>query len=152
MDEKGSRSPVVWDPFADLETFSRWPFRGRGRPSRLLEDVWEAGRSFAPAVDISENDSQYTVTAELAGTKKEDVTVELHDGMLTIRGEKRTEHKEEGEKRRHVERTYGTFSRSFSMPVDADPDRIDAQFQDGVLTVTIAKTDVAKPKTVDIKG
>ena len=84
MDEKGSRSPVVWDPFADLETFSRWPFRGRGRPSRLLEDVWEAGRSFAPAVDISENDSQYTVTAELAPGQWVDLALTNVVGMPGI--------------------------------------------------------------------
>ena len=152
MEDRETRSLAVWDPFAQLGPFARWPFRGVGRPAQVLEDVWGTGRGFGPAVDVSESDDYYVITVELPGLKKDDVTVELHEGTLTIRGEKRSEREEEGEHRRHVERSFGTFSRSFSLPANVDGEHIDARFEDGVLTVEIRKTEEAKPKTVDIKG
>jgi HSP20 family protein len=115
--------------------------------------MWPTGRGgFAPAVDVTESEDQYLVSAELPGTKKEDVTVELHEGVLTIRGEKRTEEEQSGAHHRHVERMFGSFSRSFSLPANADGDRIKARFEDGVLEVVIPKMEEAKPTTVDIKG
>jgi HSP20 family protein len=144
----------MWSPIPDLDTFgdafAGWPFRGR--PSLLQEDMWGPGRRFAPAVDVTEDDDEYTVTAELPGIDKKDVTIELHEGMLTIRGEKRSEREEESEQRRHVERCFGTFSRSFSLPPDADGEHVKANFENGVLRVKIPKTEEAKPRTVDIKG
>jgi HSP20 family protein len=103
-------------------------------------------------VDISEDDGNYIVTAELPGTKREDVTVELEDDVLTIRGEKRNERDEKKEKRRIVERSYGTFSRSFTLPANADGEKVSAKFDNGVLTVTIAKRPETKPRVVDIKS
>lgn len=150
MEGKEGRSLAPWDPFADLEPFSRWPFRGRGLAR--LEDMWSGRGGFAPAVDVTENGDSYTVTAELPGLKKEDVTVELHEGTLTIRGEKRSEKEEKGERRRYVERSFGTFSRSFTLPSNADAEHIKAKFEDGVLSLRIRKLAEAKPRTVDIKG
>jgi HSP20 family protein len=92
------------------------------------------------------------VTADVPGVKSDDVVVELHEGVLTVRGEKRSEHEEKDSKRRWLERSYGTFSRSFSLPRDADPDQVDASFKDGVLTVRISKAAEAKPQTIAIKG
>ncbi len=149
--EKEPRAVTPWDPFEDFAPFSRWPFRS-ALPERMVKDMWGPGRDFAPAVDVSEDDERYTVTAELPGAKKEDVTVELHEGVLTIRGEKRSEREEKGEHRRHVERTFGSFSRSFSLPSNADGDKIKASFTDGVLAVEIPKSPEAKPRTVDVKG
>ncbi len=148
--EKENRSPTPWSPLSELDPFVGWPFRGR--PSLLREDFWGPGRTFAPAVDVTEDESHYVVTAELPGAAKEDVTVELHEGVLTIRGEKRSSHDEENEQRRHTERVFGTFSRAFSLPPDADGEHIHASFEHGVLTVRIPKTQEAKPRTVDIKG
>jgi HSP20 family protein len=102
-------------------------------------------------VDISEDDGHYIVTAEVAGAKKDDVTVELEDNVLTIRGEKKSEREEKDEHRRYVERTYGSFSRSFSLPGNADPDRVEASIEDGVLTIEIGKREEAKPKTIAVK-
>ena len=155
MAESKERSVARRDPFAELGAFG--PFFGPlfGREGRnLLEEVWgrsAAGR-LAPSVDVSEDDGNYIVTAELPGTKREDVTVELEDDVLTIRGEKRNERDEKKEKRRIVERTYGTFSRSFTLPSNADGERISAKFENGVLTVTIAKRPETKPRVVDIKS
>ena len=122
MEEK-ERSLSPWS--AEIDPWGRWPFRSLARPAAGLEDMWGPGR-FAPAVDITEDDDHYTVTAELPGAKKEDVTVELHEGMLTIRGEKKSEREEKDEQRRHVERRFGSFSRSFSLPANADADAIKA--------------------------
>jgi HSP20 family protein len=153
MTERENRSLAFWDPYSDIDPFPRWPFRGRGRPVLGAEEAWGAGRGgFAPAVDVTESDDSYIVSAELPGTAKDDVTVELHDGLLTIRGEKRSEQRETGAHHRHVERVFGTFTRSFSLPANADGDHIKARFEDGVLEVEIPKREEAKPKTVDIKG
>ena len=156
MTGNNERSVARRDPFAEL---AEWrPLFGPlfGREGRgLLDEIWGRsafGRALAPSVDISEDDGHYVVSAELPGTKREDVTVELQGDVLTIRGEKRNEREEKKEKRRFVERSYGTFSRSFTLPADADGERVSASFKDGVLTVTIAKRPEAKPRVVDIKS
>jgi HSP20 family protein len=155
MTEKKERSLTRSDPFAELADWR--PFFGPlfGREGRsALEELWgRAGsRGFAPSVDISEDDGNFIVTAELPGMKREDVNVELEDDVLTVRGEKRSEREEKKEKRRFVERSYGTFSRSFTLPANADPEKVNAAFKDGVLTVTIGKRPETKPRVVDIKA
>lgn len=156
--ESSRQSSVVrWDPFRELREWR--PLREWGfLPSRLerffaeLEEPWGPGRGvWGPAVDIAETDDHYTVTVELPGAKKEDVAVEVENGQLTIRGEKKSEREEKKEHRRYVERRFGSFSRSFSLPPNADPERMDAKFEDGVLTLRIAKSEAAKPKTIAIK-
>ncbi len=155
--EEPARSVTTWEPFAELRDWS--PFGG-GFPKlfdrflREMDEDWPAARGrrgWFPALDVHEDDGQYAITVELPGAKKDDVTVEFSEGMLTIRGEKKSEREEKKEKRRFVERRYGTFSRSFTLPPDADADHIDASFKDGVLTLTIPKTEEAKPRTVAIK-
>ncbi len=142
----------------------RDPFYGDfmlSRPSlfrQLLGDVWgdlpqhSSPELPVPAIDIHENDKAYVVTAELAGCKPEDVTVEVHDGMLSIRGEKKSERAEKTDQARWTERSYGAFHRSFRLAPDAAQDRIDASFKNGVLTVEIAKTEENKPKVVRVKS
>lgn len=150
-----------WDPFGELDLFDRWtPLRERmssgGRLARLFENVLGdaahgAARPFAPAVDIDENEAKYTVTVEIPGGKKEDVQVEVEEGVLTIRGEKRSEREEKKDQRRWIERSYGSFARSFTLPPNADAERIDAAFKDGVLTLSIPKTEAAKPRSIAVK-
>jgi HSP20 family protein len=157
MAEKKSESreaPARWDPFADL-----WRRRGRLLPRTLAEvfdealEEWPSGaRALQPALDVHENDKQYTVTVELPGSKRDDVTVELHDNVLTIRGEKKSEREEKKEHARYVERRFGSFSRSFTLPSDALVDKIDASFAEGVLTLTVPKSEEAKPRTIAIKS
>ena len=112
----------------------------------------EAATRYAPPMDIAERDDAYAITVELPGTNKDDVTVEVHEGVLTIRGEKRSEREEKNEQRHYVERTYGSFSRSFRLPANADEGRVNAAFKDGVLTIEIAKTEEAKPKVVSVQS
>jgi HSP20 family protein len=158
--EEGTRSVAPWRPFGDFEP---WPsLFGEGllsrRFPRLLDDLfreWPAaarGQALVPAMDVTENDQRYTVTVEIPGSGKDDVHVELQEGMLTIHGEKKSEREEKKEHRRYVERTYGAFSRSFRLPPDADADHLDAAFKDGVLTITIPKTEEAKPRSIAIKS
>lgn len=148
-------SLAAWQPFGDL---GEWPFGRRSRRLerllRELEEEWPGIRSeggWAPALDVHEGDGKYAVSVELPGARKEDVTVECQDRVLTIRGEKKSEREEQNEKRRLVERRYGSFSRSFSLPADADAEKIEARFENGVLTLTIPKTEAAKPRAVAIK-
>lgn len=155
---EGGREVALWDPFRELEELAGWrpfgdfgPFRRWGFP-RLMEEMWgeRAGRGVAPALDITESDDEYVVTVELPGVKKEDVTVEVKEGVLTILGEKKREVTKE--KGRWMERSYGSFQRCFTLPPDASGDKIDASFRDGVLTLHIAKAEEKKPRTVAIKS
>ena len=141
--------------FSDLD-----PWRGSD-PFRSLFDrffqegpeSWRQLQTFAtPQVDITESADEYRVHAELPGVSKDDVTVELEHGTLTIRGEKKSQRDEKNEKGRRLECSYGAFSRSFSLPADVDADRISAKFKDGVLDVSIKRTAASKPKQVAIKG
>jgi len=92
------------------------------------------------------------VRAELPGVDKNEVTVELDQGVLSIRGEKKSRRDEKLERGRRLECSYGAFSRSFALPQDADPDRIAADFKDGVLDVKVAKLPESKPKQIAVKG
>ena len=135
------------DPFGDM---LRYP----GEFSRLLRSPWGEGLEtgqWAPAMDVAESKDGYTVTVEVPGAKKEDISVESHDNVITIRGEKRDEREEEDEHRHYVERRYGSFSRSFRLPPDASQD-IRASFRDGVLTVEVPKQEEKKPRTVAIEA
>lgn len=131
------------DPFRD---FFRNPVRARlfdDSLARVREPAW------SPAVNLSEDGNGYVVTVELAGVKKEDVTIECHDSVLTIKGEKRDEREESDEHRHYVERSYGQFTRSFRMPADASGD-VEANLKEGVLTVQVRKQEEKKPKVVSI--
>ena len=106
---------------------------------------------WAPLVDISEDDKEYLIKAELPEVKKEDVKVTAEEGTLTIMGERKFEKEEKGKKYHRVERAYGSFVRNFSIPDDVSPDKITAEFKDGVLTVHLGKTEQAKPQHIEVK-
>jgi HSP20 family protein len=154
--ETGGRSLRRWDPFEELDLFRAWDPFGERRPrlGRLLGEMFGAGEgaAFAPAVDITEDDGKYVVTVEVPGASKDDVTVEAHENVLTIRGEKRSEREEKKEQARYIERRYGSFSRSFTLPANAAADRISATFKDGILRIELPKTEEAKPRVISIKS
>ncbi len=120
------------------------PATRSGRPVEPLVAEW------SPLVDISEDDKEYLIKAELPEVKKEDVKVTAEDGTLTIMGERKFEKAEKNKKYHRVERAYGSFGRSFSFPDDASPGKVSADFKDGVLTVHLAKVGKAKPQQVEI--
>jgi HSP20 family protein len=118
--------------------FTTWP--ARGEESLTLTD-------WTPSVDIGENDKEYLVKAELPEVNKEDIKVTVDDGTLSICGERKAEKEEKGTKFHRVERTYGRFERSFSLPDETDSDHITSEYKDGVLTVHLPKNPAVKPKT-----
>jgi HSP20 family protein len=105
---------------------------------------------WAPLVDISEDDQQYLIKVELPEMRREDVKVAVVDGTLTISGERKFEKEDKGRRYHRVERAYGSFGRSFSLPDDASPAKVTAELKDGVLKVHLAKTAEAKPRPVDV--
>lgn len=138
-----------WDPLREVEDlFSLW-----GRPATRKANGKEALAlaDWAPLVDITEDDKEYLVKAELPELKREDIKLSVENGVLTITGERKMEKEEKGKKYHRVERAYGRFERSFTLPEDASADKVNAQFKDGVLNVHIAKTDHPKAKSIDIK-
>jgi HSP20 family protein len=121
---------------------------------RLFEDTFTRdGNNWTPAVDIKENDTDIRIDLELPGLKPEDVEITAENGLLSIRGEKRSERKEGEEGRYHVvERSYGTFMRTFTLPQGVDENQIQAEFKDGVLSIRIPKTALPQPKRIQIGG
>ena len=121
---------------------AQWP---EGQEEQIAVPEW------APLVDISEDDKEYLIKAELPDVRKEDVKVTAEEGTLTIMGERKFEKEEKGKKYHRVERAYGSFVRNFSIPDDASPAKVTAEFKDGVLTVHLAKTEQAKPQHIEVK-
>ena len=151
--DRTGHSVERWDPMSDLDWFDRFrPFREFGLAPLLRGRTPAFGTEgeAGPAVDIAENESEYVVTAELPGVKPEDVHLEVHGDMLTLRGEKRSEREEKEEERRYVERRFGRFSRSFTMPPNANLDRVSAKFSDGVLSVVVPKSEESKSRVIAI--
>jgi HSP20 family protein len=104
-----------------------------------------------PAVDIKESDEALTLYAEIPGLSKDDVSITLEKNVLTISGERKFEKDVEKENFHRIERAYGSFSRSFSLPANVQTDKVDASFGDGVLTVILPKSEGAKPRQIEIK-
>jgi HSP20 family protein len=121
--------------------------------SEVFPEV-EFGREdkFLPAANLSETDKAFELHVELPGMKPEDVKVEMHDGNLVITGEKHEEQEEQGKTFHRLERRSGSFRRVFPLPAAVDENAIDARFADGVLKITLPKTEEAAPKKIAIKG
>jgi len=143
---------IKWDPFRELEDVSNRLNRIFGQSLARSESGQNmlAVADWAPSVDISETDTAYLIKGEIPGVKKEDVKVTIQDGMLTIQGERKQEKEEKGKKFHRIERSYGSFARSFRVPDDADENSVKAEFKDGMLNVTLAKSEKAKPKAIEV--
>jgi HSP20 family protein len=142
-----------WDPFRELEDMSERLNRMFNRPAGRSTDGKEAitVADWIPTVDIAETDTDYQIKAELPEVKKEDVKVTVEDGVLTIQGERRHETEEKGKKYHRVERSYGSFVRSFTLPDHVDDAKVKAEYKDGMLHLHLPKSEKAKPKAIDIK-
>lgn len=131
---------MQWDPFAELN-----------RIHQTLARRNEDDRVMRPLVDIREEEKAYVVHAELPGTRPEDVNVEVEHGVLTIRGERKFTTDETVQKQyRRVERFYGAFERSFSLPTEVDADAVQAELKNGVLEVRVPKKPAPTPKRVQV--
>jgi len=133
-----------------------------GRPvvglfDRFLEDfefpgLFSEEMTFRPAFDVSETEKALIVQAEVPGMDQKDIDINLSDGLLTITGEKKHEKEDKEENYHCVERRYGKFSRTMRVPFEVEADKVDATYKDGVLKVTLPKSETAKPKKIEIKN
>lgn len=108
-------------------------------------------RDWMPAFDVSETENEIIVKAEIPGMKVEDIDVRLTDGLLTIKGERKMEKEDKQENYHRIERRFGTFSRSLNLGLKVKADGIDADYKDGVLTVSLPKAEEDKPKKIEVK-
>ena len=148
------RALTQWDPFRELENFSSQLATAMNRPLPARadqRDEWLLSADWAPSVDILEDDKAYTIKADLPEVKKEDVKVTVENGVLVITGERHAEKEEKGRRYRRIERSHGSFVRSFTVPEDADSTKVSAAFKDGLLIVTLPKSEEAKPKNIEVK-
>ncbi|WP_373387102.1 Hsp20/alpha crystallin family protein [Pseudomonas alcaligenes] len=142
-------SLTCWNPFREFEEFfNHYPRLGKGLGGASQELMTAA--DWAPAVDISETPQAYLIKAELAGVRREDIQVKVEGGQLRLSGERKFEKEEKDKKQHRVERFYGSFSRSFSLPDDADEAQIKAEYRDGVLHLTLPKRETATPRAREI--
>jgi HSP20 family protein len=135
----------VWDPFADLNRFQREVeksfFQGRNRPA-----------DFAPMVDVHEDEDALVLRADLPGVKREDIDIQVDGNVLTLKGERKLEN--EADKRRYhrVERSYGSFVRQWQLPTNVDASKVDASFENGILTLKLPKKEEQKARKIEIRG
>lgn len=143
---------VRWRPFRDLATmqeemnrlfdrmFDRFPER-----KEIGEGIW------APCVDISETKDDLVITAEIPGMNKKDIKISLNDNILTLRGKREQEKKTDEENYHRIERSYGAFHRSFTLPTTVKQDQVKATYKDGILQINLPKAEEAKPKEIGIE-
>ena len=143
---------VRWEPVRDLLTLQERMNRMFDNSYRAgaQDEDWALGGSWAPAVDIYEKDGNIVLKAELPGVDPKDVDVRVENNVLTLRGERKFESEVKREKYHRVERAYGTFSRSFTLPNVVDTGNIKAEYKDGVLHMTLPKREEAKPRQIQI--
>lgn len=153
-------SLVRWNPARDLSAFPSDVLSMRKEFNRLFDnffhgDLTDTTSAFTstwiPAVDIAERENDFDVKMELPGVAKEDVKITMQEGILTVKGEKKQEKESKGSDYHRVERSYGSFQRSFSLPAAVRAADIDASFSDGVLRITLPKAEEARPKQIDVK-
>jgi HSP20 family protein len=142
-----------WDPFKELEDMERRLSTWFSRPLRHRNGEKEAltVAEWSPLVDIEESEKEYLIKAEIPEMKKEDIKVAVEDDVLSISGERKSEKEEKGKKYHRVERCYGSFMRSFTLPEDAEGTKVSAEYKDGVLRIHLPKSEKAKPKAIEVK-
>ncbi|HVM61304.1 MAG TPA: Hsp20/alpha crystallin family protein [Verrucomicrobiae bacterium] len=138
----------TWDPFAGLAEIHDEMDRLFGRSLRSRNGLEAA---FSPAIDVAVEKDNVVVKADLPGLTKDDVSVTLQENYLTIKGEKKQETEKKDANYFVSERVYGSFTRVVELPVAVDASKIDARFKDGVLHVTLPKTEEARPKQIEVK-
>ena len=143
---------VRWNPWREMTSmhnqvnrmFDSPLLRTRGSDEDVSFGLWN------PAVDLYEKDDSFVIKAELAGVDKENITIDLKDGVLTLAGERSNDSEVNEDNYYRRERTYGKFRRAFSLPAEVDSDKIKAEFKDGVLQIEVPKPEERKPKQITI--
>ncbi len=147
-----------WDPFRELTSL-------QDRVNRLFQDAWSPatgaavtrggeesllGGSFVPPVDVYEDEHQIMLKMEVPGIDQKDIDIQVENNILTIHGERKLEKEEKEENFQRVERRYGSFTRSFTLPHTVDPEKINADYENGILKIGLAKREEAKPKQIKV--
>jgi len=144
---------IQWRPFREVS-------RLRSEMDRLWDDYFGSGRralkplgeEWMPAVDVSESGDKITVKAEVPGMEAKDIEISMVGDTLTIKGEKKAEREEKEENYHVVERSYGSFTRAMKLPAPVDPDKVEATYKNGLLTIVLPKKEEVKPKAIEIKA
>src|SRR5215204_5194280 len=143
---------ITYDPLRELRSLQEEVNRvfssnfNRSGESGMMRGAWN------PSVDIFENKDQIVLEAELPGLKPEDVNISIENNVLTIHGERKFEKKDEEDNFHRVERSYGSFTRSFTLPPTVSSENVDATFDNGILRLSLAKREEAKPRRIEIKA
>ncbi len=142
----------AWDPFQTMRDLMRWDWM-RLDPFAELAPQWKTDEAgFTPAFDVKETANAFPIHADLPGMKPEDLDVKITENRLSIEGKREAKKSEKGERFYTYERTFGSFTRSFTLPAGVAADKIDAQLSEGVLSITIPKKPEVQPKQVDVKA
>ncbi|MCS6295921.1 MAG: Hsp20/alpha crystallin family protein [Nitrospira sp.] len=143
-----------WNPFKELKEIEQHLSTYLGRSAERSENGKQEAMTVAewsPLVDITEDEKEYMIKAELPEVKKEDIKLTIQDNVMCISGERKSEKEEKGKKYHRVERSYGSFMRSFTLPEGADGSKVNAEYKDGVLNVRLPKSEKTKEKSIEVK-
>ena len=142
--------PIIkHNPFADLDELGSGMRLFQDTVSRLLDQP--AARPWAPSVDIFETENELLLKADLPGVEMKDIDIQLENGTLSLRGERKFEQEKKEGGYHRVERSYGSFARYFTLPDTLDPEKVKAEYKNGVLTVTLPKKELAKPRQIKVQ-
>ena len=135
----------IWNPIHEMDELFH------NRLASVLGGEVVQSVAWSPVVDIEETELNYLIRAELPGLSKEKVKVTVEDGVLTLSGERDLERKVEGKTFHHIERSHGTFTRSFTLPENAEAESVSANYKDGLLEIRVAKSEEALPKSIEVR-
>ena len=135
----------IWNPIHEMDELFH------NRLASVLGGERVHSVAWSPVVDIEETELNYLIRAELPGLSKERVKVTVEDGVLTLSGERDLERKMEGKTFHHIERSHGTFTRSFTLPENAEAESVSANYKDGLLEIRVAKSEEALPKSIEVR-
>ena len=135
----------IWNPIHEMDELFH------NRLASVLGGEGVQSVAWSPVVDIEETELNYLIRAELPGLSKEKVKVTVEDGVLTLSGERDLERKLEGKTFHHIERSHGTFTRSFTLPENAEAESVSANYKDGLLEIRVAKSEEALPKSIEVR-
>jgi HSP20 family protein len=148
------KATTHWDPFRELEDMQHRLSSVLGRQSQPRQNGDKESitvAEWAPVVDITEDEQEYLIKADLPEVQREEVKVTVENRVLVLSGQRRLEKENKNRKYHRIERSYGSFVRSFSLPDDADPDKVNAEFKEGVLKLRIPKSESARPRQIEVK-
>jgi HSP20 family protein len=139
-----------YDPFHESGDLSSGFRAFQDTVNRLLSEP-PSGRPWTPAVDILETDNELMIKADLPQVDMQDIQVEIENGTLTLKGERKFDNQEKAQGYHRIERSFGAFARYFSLPETVDPEKVKAEYKNGVLTVSLAKKELAKPRSIKVE-